>query len=365
MSAEKVLVTGASGYLAGHVTKQLQEAGHVVRGTVRSLKNTDKVKHLYNLCPDAKHKLELVEADLNKPESWEPAVSGMTYVIHVASPFPLENPKHEDEVIKPAVEGTLSVLEACAKAGTVKRVVLTSSCAAIDWTPETHDKPRDESSWSDPSKQDPYSKSKTLAETAAWNFIKELPEEQKFELAVINPSLIMGPPLHGSSCTSVEIMQKLLERQMPMLPKNNFPMVDVRDVAQAHVRAMTLPEAAGNRHICSTKNMWFSEMGILLKGVFGPQGYNVPTMVAPKMMLRIASIFDSSIKKILPEVGVLHLFANTRMIEVLKIEPRDMRDTLVEMAYSLIESGFVKKTNKYKGPGGPAEREMYMKLSLS
>ncbi|KAK7090236.1 uncharacterized protein [Littorina saxatilis] len=365
-SAEKILVTGASGYLAGHVVKQLQEAGHVVRGTVRCVKNADKVKHLYNLCPDAKHKLELVEADLNKPESWEPAVSGMTYVIHVASPYPLKNPEHEEELIKPAVEGTLNVLEACAKAGTVKRVVLTSSCVAIDWTPgKSHHHTRDEAYCSDPEMQDVYSKSKTLAERAAWNFMKEMTEQERFELAVINPALMMGPPLQGSACTSVQIMQKLLERQISMLPRLSYPMVDVRDVALAHVRAMTCPEAAAHRHICSTKNMWFSEIGILLKSVFGPQGYNVPTSVAPKVFLRIAGICDSSIKRILPEIGVVRKFDHTRMQKVLEIEPHNIRDTLVEMAYALIESGFVKKTKNYRGPGGPEERERYLNLALS
>ncbi|KAL8582717.1 hypothetical protein ACOMHN_051503 [Nucella lapillus] len=367
MASVKVLVSGASGFLAGHVVKLLQEAGHEVRGSVRSLKNQAKLQHLYNLCPEAAHRLELVEADLTLPESWEAAVSGMQYVIHVASPFPISAPRNEDDVIRPAVDGTLSVLMASAKAGTVQRVVMTSSCAAIDWMSHSHDKPRDESYWSDPDQQDPYSKSKTLAERAAWDFLKELPDQEKFELVVINPSLIMGPPLQGSPCTSVEIMQKLLNREMPMLPRTSFPIVDVRDVALAHVRAMTLPAeaVAGKRHIASAKSLWFSEMGILLKAVFGPQGYNVPTMVAPKVFLRIFSLFDSSVKGILPQVGVVRDYDNTRLREVLHVEPRDVRDTLVDMAYALIQAGFVRKTSKYRGPGGAQERDMYMQLKLS
>ncbi|XP_076435321.1 uncharacterized protein LOC143275231 [Babylonia areolata] len=362
---DTVLVTGASGFLAGHVVKTLQEAGYKVRGTVRSAKNADKVKHLHGICPDAAYPLELVEADLTDPDCWERAVNGMKFVIHVASPFPLERPKNEDEVIRPAVDGTLNVLRACANfAASISRVVLTSSCAAVDWMSKTHDKPRDESYWSDSSKQDPYSKSKTLAEKAAWEYLDNLPEEEKFELAVINPSLILGPPLQGSVCTSVQIMQKLLNRAMPMLPNVSFPIIDVRDAALAHVRAMTIPDAAGRRHIATNTNMWFSQIGIVLKAVFGPQGYKVPTRVAPKLFLYVVSLFDRSVRAVLPNVGVVHLYDNSRLRTVLKVEPREVKDTLVEMAYAVIEAGFVKKTPQYKGPGGPKEREMYMKTKI-
>lgn len=364
MSAQ-VLVTGASGYVAGHVVQQLQEAGYKVRGTVRSLKNTDKVKHLYHLCPDAAHKLELVEADLTNPESWPPAVGGVTYVIHVASPFPITQPKREEDLIVPAVEGTLSVLRACAKTSSVKRVVMTSSCAAVGWEVRHQDsQTRTEEDWSDTTRIDTYSKSKTLAEKAAWDFVHDLPDDEKFELVVINPSLVLGPPLHGTVCSSVDIMKKLLERQMPMLPKMSFAIIDVRDVALAHIKAMTTPEAAGQRFICNNTNLWFSQMAILLKTVFGSQGYNVPTSVAPKVVLWMGSIFDSSIKLVLPHVGDMKVFANNKLKTVLGVQPREVRDTVIEMAYALIENGFVKKTSKYRGPGGAEEREHYMAVQL-
>ncbi|KAK7090238.1 uncharacterized protein [Littorina saxatilis] len=350
-----VLVTGASGYIATHVIKQLQEAGYKVRGTVRSLSDEAKVKHLNDLCPDATYKLELVEADLTKPDSWEAAVKGVSYVIHVASPFPASAPKDENEVIQPAVEGTQSVLKACIASKSVKRVVLTSSCVAVNWSNTNTDKVHTEEDWSDVESLDAYAKSKTLAEKAAWDFIKELPDEDKIELAVINPAYVMGPVLHGSQCTSMEIIKRLLERSMPACPKLNFAIVDVRDVATAHVKAMTLPEAAGNRHLVVNTNMWMKEIAQQLAKEFKPQGYNVPTVNCPYFALWMSSLFDKTIKMILPQVNKVHKFENKRMKEVLGIEPLDAKDTIIEMAYSLIESGFIKKTKKYKGPGGIEE----------
>ncbi|XP_050408842.1 uncharacterized protein LOC126823846 isoform X2 [Patella vulgata] len=354
-----VLVTGASGYIATHVIKQLQEEGYRVRGTVRSLQDENKVKHLHALCPEAQFKLELVEADLTKPESWEAAVKDVVYVIHIASPFPAAAPKDENEIIQPAVEGTQNVFKACVDAKSVKRIVLTSSCAAVAWETAgtSKDKVNSEEDWSDVEKLDAYSKSKTLAEKAAWDFIKELPDSDKIELAVINPSYVMGPVLSGSNCTSMEIVKRLLERAMPAVPKLNFPVIDVRDVATAHVKAMTLDEAVGHRHIISHENMYMKEMALILKAEFESQGYSVPTMNCPYFALWLSSVFDKTLKLILPQVGKVHRFDNTRMKEVLGIQPRDTKEMLIDMAYSLIEGGFVKKTKKYTGPGGAQSEE--------
>ncbi|KAK6195722.1 hypothetical protein SNE40_001090 [Patella caerulea] len=354
-----VLVTGASGYIATHVIKQLQEEGYRVRGTVRSLQDENKVKHLHALCPEAQFKLELVEADLTKPESWEAAVKDVVYVIHIASPFPAAAPKDENEVIQPAVEGTQNVFKACVDAKSVKRIVLTSSCAAVAWETAgtSKDKVNSEEDWSDVDKLDAYSKSKTLAEKAAWDFIKELPDSDKIELAVINPSYVMGPVLSGSNCTSMEIVKRLLERAMPAVPKLNFPVIDVRDVATAHVKAMTLDEAVGKRHLIVNSNVWMKEMAQILAKEFKPQGYSVPTMNCPYFALWLSSVFDKTLKLILPQVGKIHRFDNTRMKEVLGIQPRDTKEMLLDMAYSLIEGGFVKKTKKYTGPGGAQPEE--------
>ncbi|KAL5004088.1 hypothetical protein ScPMuIL_017544 [Solemya velum] len=346
-----VLVTGASGYIASHIIKQLQEDGYHVKGSVLSLSEEDKVKRLNDLCPEAQFKLELVEADLTKPESWEAAVKDVEYVIHVASPFPQQTPKDENEVIQPAVDGTQAILKACVAAKSVKRVVLTSSCVAVGWGPGPIEanKVFTEEDWTDPEKLDAYGKSKTLAEKAAWEFVKELPDEDKIELAVVNPAYVMGPVLNGSQCTSLEVVKRLLERSLPFVPKLNFPIVDVRDVALAHIKAMTAQEAEGKRHLIVNTNMWMKEMGQILAAEFKQQGYSVPTMNCPNPILFMTSLFNRTVKTILPQVGKVYKFDNSRMKDVLAITPRDPKETLVDMAYSLIDGGFVKKSKKYKG----------------
>lgn len=356
-SPAKVLVTGASGYLASHVVQQLLSGGRAaVRGTVRKLGDEAKVRHLRDLAPGARHPLELVEADLLSPDTWPPAVADMDYVLHVASPLPLATPRDENEVIRPAVEGTLNVLRACAKTPSVKRVVLTSSAMAVYAMSESPGRDLTEDDWSDTARIEAYAKSKTLAERAAWDLVASLPDDEKFDLVVLNPTLILGPPLHATVSASVEMMVMLLARQTPMIPRLSLPIIDVRDVALAHVIAMTSPEAAGQRIILNNSSLWMQDVALLLKEVFGPQGYRVPTTIAPKPLLWVASLFDSKIKSVLPHLGVVYNYSNQKMKDILKIQPRNIRETVVEMAYGVIEAGFVRKTKDYKGHGsGPSQ----------
>ncbi|XP_028518625.1 bifunctional dihydroflavonol 4-reductase/flavanone 4-reductase, partial [Exaiptasia diaphana] len=281
-SPERVLVSGASGYIACHVVKQLLESGnYVVRGTVRNLNNEKKVKPLQNLCTNAKYPLELAEAELLDERCWERAIQNCQYVLHMASPFPAANPQDETEIIEPAVEGTLNVLEACAKAN-VRRVVLTSSIAAVSWSADHTTKDEfNEENWSVEDQCSAYEKSKLLAEKAAWDFVKKLPDEKQFELVVINPGLVYGPVLQGSSCTSMEIPKRLLEHRMIMLPRLHYGIVDVRDVAKAHISALTAPKAPGNRYIAVTGGMWVKDTAKILYEEFKPQGYKVPVTVSP------------------------------------------------------------------------------------
>ncbi|CAG5128697.1 unnamed protein product, partial [Candidula unifasciata] len=334
-----VLVTGASGFVATHVIKQLQEAGYRVRGTVRNLKDEQKKKHLYKLCPSARHQLELAEADLLNPQSWIEAAQGCTYIHHVASPLPVENPKHEEEVIRPAVEGALNVLRAAAAVGTVKRVVMTSSVVAVAGGNKT---PYTETDWVDPSQPGilAYSKSKILAERAAWDYVQHLPENQKLEFVVVNPGFIVGPTLHGSPGSSIWIIAQLLERKMPMCPKLSFPTVDVRDVALAHVRCMTTPEAT----------LWIVEIAAILDKEFKSQGYNVPTKQLPDGVLTFVSLFNKLLRTARLVSGKPFLLDNSRMTQILGIDPVDVNKSLIDMGYSMIENGFVQKSSKYRGP---------------
>lgn len=346
-----VLVTGASGYLAAHIVKVLQDEGYRVRGTVRNLQDETKVKPLKELCPNADHPLELVEADLLKEETWEAAVKDCSYVIHTASPFPSTPPPNPDDVLKPAVDGTKTVLKACTDAGTVKRVVITGSVAAIHGEMVMEEgKVYTEGDWTntESASLDLYSKSKTIAERAAWDFVKELSEDKKFELAVVNPGLVLGPVINGAISTSVEIVKRLLEHSMPMVPKANFAVCDVRDVAVAHLKALTLPNAADHRHIICTQNVWVKDIALALSKEFKPHGYNIPSMVAPYFAVWLNSFIDKMSRTILPRIGREFRFDNKRMRDELGITPRELNQTLIDTAYSLIENGFVKKTKKYK-----------------
>jgi len=302
-SKELVLVTGASGYIASHLTKQLLEQEFLVRGTVRSLKDEKKVAPLRNLMPTSKYPLELVEADLLNQESWLSAVKDCTYVMHVASPFPSKIPENENELIEPAVLGTLSVLKACVQEESqVKRVILTSSVAAIMGDNFNNGHCFTEKDWPDLKILGPYAKSKNLSEKAAWKFIQDRKEKGMpcFELAVINPAFVMGPLLHDTACTSIEFVERLMMRKIPLLPRLSLPVCDVRDVALAHIRAMLTNEAVNNRHIIASQSDFTSikEIATMLDTEFRKQGFNVPTSQAPDIFIKVFSIFDKPVRQV-------------------------------------------------------------------
>ena len=346
-----VLVSGASGFIACHVIQQLQRAGYRVRGTVRSLKNEQKCQPIRELCPDAKHPVELVEADLLKEDTWPAAVAGCSYVMHTASPVPVEHYKHDSEIIRPALDGTLNVLRAVKAAGGVKRVVITSSIAAVHGgVSGENGRKYTEDDWTDPERENigAYVKSKALAEKAAWDFVSALGDDDKFELSVVNPGYVFGDVISGGDGSTMRIPMMMMNRQVPALPRLCLPSIDVRDVAAAHVAAMTSPDAAGHRHILVTKNLWFKDMAQILADEFKPQGYNPPLTESPYWLMWIMARFSQSTRMMLPSLDSEAELVNRRMLEVLHIQPRSVDDAIVDMTYSLIERGLIKKTAKYK-----------------
>ena len=352
-----VLVTGASGYVATHIIKQLlEQARFRVRGTVRSLDNEKKVKTLRELVAEPKYPLRLIEAELQNSKSWIEAVRGCRYVYHVASPFPAELPQNADEVIKPAIEGTTNVLKACAESGTVKRVVLTSSAAAVSsGMLGNPGRPQDyvytEADWSDENTCPPYERSKLKAEKAALEFMKNLPEGQKFELVRVCPGLVLGPLLGASSGgTATHFFCNVLLHDASRIPDLYMGIIDVRDAAAAHIAAMEKPEVAGNRYLLiGNKTFSLKQLAQILEGEFKSQGYNIPQKEIPKAGIWLAKFFNADAKRLYPMIGKQLHWSNGRMKGELGIQPCPLEDTAIDMAYSVIELGLVEKKKGYLG----------------
>ncbi len=342
MKNELVLVTGGSGFLGAHCIVQLLEAGYRVRTTVRSLTREAEVRALLKTGGvEAGEQLSFVAADLMSDAGWPEAVAGCDFVLHVASPFPLRVPKHEDELIIPAREGTLRVLRA-ARDASVRRVVLTSSFAAIGYGHPPMKRPFTEEDWSNPNDDNisAYAKSKTLAERAAWDFIAR--EGGALQLSVVNPVGIFGPVLGPDFSTSIQIVQRLMDGSMPAIPRIVSGIVDVRDVADLHLRAMTHPAAQGERFLAVTGNfMTGQEIAQVLKARMGKAGSRIPTRVLPDWVVRLAALVDSSIAQLVPELGKVKNASNEKARRVLGWEPRSREDALVATAESLLRLGLL------------------------
>ena len=347
-----VLVTGASGYIGMYIVKQLLEQGHYrVRGTVRDKNRNDKVKPLQDLVPDAKYPLRLVNADLENPDSWAKAVKRCSYVFHVAWPVSVEQPNSNDddyEVIRPAVESTINVLKMCAEAGTVKCVVFTSSTGAISGMGEHCDEFRNEKCWPVEELCSLYEKSKLKAERAAWRFVLELDRDKKFDLVVMNPGYVVGPFLSKESgeC-SAALLTQVLTGSSPV--NVSFGIVDVRDVAAAHIAGMLERDARGKRHILVSDTVTLVEVSEVIAAEFRPQGYKISVRPVPKIGLFFGRFFNAKAKLAYSLHGKHVLWWNGRMKHVLRVEPRPVEETLWDACYSLIDMGLVKKTPGYLG----------------
>jgi len=337
-----VLVTGASGFIALHCILQLLEQGYRVRGTLRTPAREASLREALAKHVEAGDRLDFVSADLTADDGWDQAVKGCRYVLHVASPFPSQPPKHEDELIVPAREGTLRVLEAAAAAG-VKRVVMTSSLAAVIYghAPDAS-KIFDENDWSRTDGEiGAYEKSKTLAERAAWDFVSGLEGDGLLELAVINPGLVLGPILDKDYGTSGEAVRKLMRREYPGCPQLGWVPVDVRDVATAHLAAMTTPEAAGKRFCCAIDHAWMQEIAEILNDHFASRGYKIPTRSLPNWLIHVVALFDKTTRLVVGHLGERADVSNERIKKVLDWRPRSLEEMVVAMGESMIEQGVV------------------------
>lgn len=332
------LVTGGSGFLGGWCVIELLRSGYRVRTTVRDLSREAGLRAAVASEVDLGERLSVLAADLRSDEGWERAVSGCDYVLHVASPFPPAQPKDPDELIVPAREGTLRVLKASLEAG-VQRVVVTSSIAAITGG-QSSAAALTEEDWSDPDnpKLTPYARSKTVAERAAWDFVRERGETRR--LAVVNPGAILGPVLSDDRSYSIEMIERLL-KGMPGVPRIGFSVVDVRDVVDLHVRAMTAPEAGGERLVAVQSFQWMEQVAEVLREQLGEAAAKVPKRTVPNVLVRAMAIFDPGIRSIVGQLGRRTEVSGEKAKTLLGWSPRPIGETIVDCAQSLIDHGVV------------------------
>jgi dihydroflavonol-4-reductase len=335
-----VLVTGGSGFIGGWCVIGLLQQGYVVRTTVRDLSREAGVRAALGTVVDPGNRLSFHAANLTEDAGWDAAVEGCDYVLHVASPLGVAQPKDPDVLIVPAREGARRAVSAAIKAG-VKRVVLTSSVAATskgvggsDWT-------SDETVWTDLTDRrvSAYARSKTLAERAAWDLINA--SDGKTTLATVNPALVLGPVLDGDASGSAQVVERLLSGRVPGLPRLGFNVVDVRDVADLHIRAMTDPKAAGERFVAAGRYAWMGELADLLRARLGESAAKVPTRKVPSVVVRLVGLFDKELASVVPNLGHKHDFSSAKAQTLLGWRARPMEETVLDTARSLIAAGAV------------------------
>lgn len=338
-----VLVTGGSGFIGSHAILQALAAGLDVRSSVRNLRREGELRALLRANgAHADAPLRFFAADLTGDAGWAEAVAGCDYVLHIASPFPAGIPKHEDELIVPARDGALRVLRAARDAG-VKRVVLTSSFAAIGYGHPEQRAPFDETTWTNLDVSvAAYTKSKTLAERAAWDFIAR--EGGGLELSVVNPVGVFGPVLGADYATSIQLVQRLMTGSMPGCPRLRFGVVDVRDVVDLHLRAMADPAANGERFLAVAGDfLRVQEMARVLKTRLGDAARKVPTRELPDWLVKLVAMFDPTVRQIVPDLGKYKNATSAKAQRLLGWAPRSNDDALVATAESLLRLGLLKR----------------------
>src|SRR3954452_17287570 len=334
-----VLVTGGSGFLGGWCIIGLLERGYRVRTTVRNPSREREVHTAIESQVGQGAHLTVHQADLMSDEHWDNVIEGCDYVLHVASPFPPKQPKDPDDLIVPAREGTLRVLRTALDYD-VKRIVITSSIAAIRLATGGPAKVLDESDWTDPHDPSltPYVRSKTIAELEAWDLVNERGAQDR--LAVVNPGAIIGPVLHDDVSYSLQAIQRLLDGG-PGVPRLGFSFVDVRDVADLEIRAMTSPEAGGQRFIAVTQFMWMVDAGKVLRERLGEAASKVPTRTVPDLLVRGMALFDGGIRSVVGGLGKKQELSSEKARATLGWSPRSVEDSIAETGESLMRQDAV------------------------
>ena len=333
---QTVLVTGGSGFLGGWCMVEALRSGYRVRTTVRDLAREGEVRAGVGSQIDAGERLTVHAADLLGDAGWAEAIAGCDYVLHVASPFPPAQPKDPDELIVPARDGTLRVLRESLAAG-VKRIVVTSSVAAVrnggrnDGTRELT-----EADWSDPDNAEltPYTRSKTIAELAAWEFMREQGAEER--LVTVQPGAIIGPLLGADRSYSLQAVERMVTGQMPGIPRLGFSFIDVRDVARLEVDALSAPEAGGQRLLAAGTFLWLSDVGAILRERLGEDAAKVPTRRVPNLVVRALSLFDPGIRSVAGELGKKTTYSLENARRRVGWQPRPVEESVVDCARSLL-----------------------------
>ncbi len=335
-----VLVTGGSGFVGGWCVASLLQQGYTVRTTVRDLGREAGVRAALATVVDPGDRLSFHAATLTSDDGWDAATQGCDYVLHVASPLGIVEPEDPNELIIPAREGAKRAVAAAIKAG-VKRVVLTSSVAAASNGASAPDNVADETVWTDVTKPGvgAYSQSKTLAEKAAWELIGAAGGATT--LATVNPVLVLGPLLDKDAAGSVQVVGRLLSGRVPGLPRLGFSLVDVRDVADLHIRAMTAPEAAGQRFIAANGFAWMADIAQILRENLGDAAAKVPTRKVPDFVLKLVGLVDKELASVTPGLGHRHDYTSAKAQTLLGWKPRPMKEAVLDTARSLIAAGVV------------------------
>lgn len=335
---QTVLVTGGTGFLGGWCLVELLRRGYRARATVRDPVREPEVRANVGAQVDVGDRLTVVAADLRDDRGWTEAVAGCEYVLHVASPFPEAQPKDPDELIVPARDGTLRVLRASLAAG-VKRIVVTSSVAAVrngNAGANADGRELTEADWSDPDDTSltPYVRSKTIAELAAWDFMRSQGAEDR--LVTVQPGAIIGPVLGQDRSYSLQAIDRLISGKMPGLPRLGFSFIDVRDVAALEVEAMTAEAAGGQRLLAAGPFLWFSDVAAILREQLGPEGRKVPRRKVPDVMVRAMALFDPGVRSVVGDLGKKTTFSLENAKRRVGWTPRPIEQTIVECARSLL-----------------------------